>query len=115
MVSDDDLEVELRFVRGHAAGSLAGVFGPDSAAWRVNREAVIDLSRRRARPVAATRPSMGSHTRLLVWANLPAIHGLLPPQRDSLVILKIARMKAGMSAGWREVTRLPSTTTSQSR
>ena len=39
----------------------------------------------------------------------------LPPQRDSLVILKIARMKAGMSAGWREVTRLLSTTTSQSR
>ena len=29
MVSDDDLEVELRFVRGHAAGSLAGVFGPE--------------------------------------------------------------------------------------
>ncbi len=36
-------------------------------------------------------------------------------QRDSPVILKIARMKAGMSAGWREVTRLPSTTTSRFR
>ncbi len=33
-------------------------------------------------------------------------------QRDSPVILKIARIKAGMSPGWREVTRLPSTTTS---
>src|ERR1019366_368479 len=48
MVSDDDLEVELRFVRGHAAGSLAGVFGPDSATWRVNREAAIFLGAGRA-------------------------------------------------------------------
>jgi hypothetical protein len=36
-------------------------------------------------------------------------------QRDSLVILKIACMNAGMSAGRREVMRLPSTTTSRSR
>jgi len=48
MVSDDDLEVELRFVREHAAGSLAGVFGPDSATWRVNREAAIFLGAGRA-------------------------------------------------------------------
>ena len=48
MVSDDDLEVELRFVREHAAGSLAGVFGPDSATWRVNREAAIFLGAARA-------------------------------------------------------------------
>jgi hypothetical protein len=43
-------------------------------------------------------------------------HMVLPrSQCDSPVILKIARMKAGMSAGWREVTRLPSTTTSRFR
>jgi len=48
MVSDDDLEVELRFVREHAAGSLAGVFGPGSATWRVNREAAIFLGAARA-------------------------------------------------------------------
>ena len=48
MVKDDDLEVELRFVRGHSAGSLAGVFGPNSATWRVNREAAIFLGAGRA-------------------------------------------------------------------
>jgi hypothetical protein len=36
-------------------------------------------------------------------------------QRESPVILEIARTKAGMSLGRREVTRLPSTTTSRSR
>jgi uncharacterized protein (DUF2236 family) len=48
MISNDDLEVELRFVRAHAAGSLAGVFGPDSVTWRVNREAAIFLGAGRA-------------------------------------------------------------------
>src|SRR5271157_140668 len=48
MISDHDLEVELRFVRAHAAGSLAGVFGPDSVTWRVNREAAIFLGAGRA-------------------------------------------------------------------
>jgi hypothetical protein len=27
------LEVQLRFVDAHAAGALAGVFGPDSVTW----------------------------------------------------------------------------------
>ena len=48
MISDHDLEVELRFVRAHAAGSLAGVFRPDSVTWRVNREAAIFLGAGRA-------------------------------------------------------------------
>ena len=48
MISNDDLEVELRFVRAHAAGSLAGVFGPNSVTWRVNREAAIFLGAGRA-------------------------------------------------------------------
>ena len=48
LISDQDLEVELRFVRAHAAGSLAGVFGPDSATWRVNREAAMFLGAGRA-------------------------------------------------------------------
>jgi hypothetical protein len=30
MVSDDDFELQLRFVRRHAAGHVAGVLGPDS-------------------------------------------------------------------------------------
>jgi len=114
MVSDDDLEVELRFVRGHAAGSLAGVFGPDSATWRVNREAAIFLGAGRALLLQLAHPSVAILGFLYGPISRPYMV-LLPPQRDSLVILKIARMKAGMSAGWREVTRLPSTTTSQSR
>jgi len=48
MISDHDLEVELRFVRAHAAGSRAGVFGPNSVTWRVNREAAIFLGAGRA-------------------------------------------------------------------
>jgi uncharacterized protein (DUF2236 family) len=48
MISDQDLEIELHFVRAHAAGSLAGVFGPDSVTWRVNREAAIFLGAGRA-------------------------------------------------------------------
>ena len=48
MISDPDLEVQLRFVRAHAAGSLAGVFGPDSVTWKVNREAAIFLGAGRA-------------------------------------------------------------------
>jgi uncharacterized protein (DUF2236 family) len=48
MISDHDLEVELRFVCAHAAGYLAGVFGPDPVTWRVNREAAIFLGAGRA-------------------------------------------------------------------
>jgi len=47
--------------------------------------------------------------------NQPAIDGLSWSQGDRPVTLKIARMNAGMSAGWRDVTRLPSVTTSRSR
>jgi uncharacterized protein (DUF2236 family) len=43
MITDDDFELQLRFVRMHAAGSLAGVLGPDSVTWRINREAAMFL------------------------------------------------------------------------
>jgi len=39
IVSTESLERELTLVRGAAAGSLAGVFGPRSITWQVNREA----------------------------------------------------------------------------
>jgi uncharacterized protein (DUF2236 family) len=48
MVTDEDFELQLRFVRMHAAGSLAGVFGPGSVSWRINREAVLFLGAGRA-------------------------------------------------------------------
>jgi uncharacterized protein (DUF2236 family) len=48
MVSDEDLECQLRMVRAAAAGPVAGVFGPQSLIWRVDREAAIFLGAGRA-------------------------------------------------------------------
>lgn len=48
MVSGNDLEAALDQVRAHAAGPVAGVFGPDTVTWRIDREAVIFLGAGRA-------------------------------------------------------------------
>ena len=48
MVSGDDLEATLDQVRANAAGPVAGVFGPDTLTWRIDREAVIFLGAGRA-------------------------------------------------------------------
>ena len=48
MVSDHDLDLELRFVRAHAAGISRGRVRPNSVTWRVNREAAIFLGAGRA-------------------------------------------------------------------
>src|SRR5499425_2808011 len=48
IVSTENLERALTLVRGAAAGSLAGVFGPRSITWQVDREAVIFLGAGRA-------------------------------------------------------------------
>jgi uncharacterized protein (DUF2236 family) len=48
MVAPEDLETQLRFVRDHAAGDCAGVLGPDSMTWRIDREAAIFLGAGRA-------------------------------------------------------------------
>src|SRR6266446_6270466 len=48
IVSTESLERELTLVRGAAAGSLAGVFGPRSITWQVNRESAIFLGAGRA-------------------------------------------------------------------
>ena len=47
-ISDEDLECELHRVRAAAAGPAAGIFGPDSLTWRVDREALIFLGAGRA-------------------------------------------------------------------
>ena len=47
-INDDDLECQLRMVRAAAAGPVAGVFGPHSLTWRIDREAVIFLGAGRA-------------------------------------------------------------------
>ncbi|MBR0837500.1 DUF2236 domain-containing protein [Bradyrhizobium manausense] len=48
MVSGNDLELALDQVRARAAGPVAGVFGPDTVTWRIDREAVIFLGAGRA-------------------------------------------------------------------
>jgi uncharacterized protein (DUF2236 family) len=48
VVSGSDLELSLDQVRARAAGPVAGVFGPDTVTWRIDREAVIFLGAGRA-------------------------------------------------------------------
>jgi uncharacterized protein (DUF2236 family) len=48
VVSENDLELALEKVRADAAGPVAGVFGPSSVTWRIDREAVIFLGAGRA-------------------------------------------------------------------
>lgn len=48
MVSEDDLESALDFVRASAAGPVEGIFGAGSLTWRIDREAVIFLGAGRA-------------------------------------------------------------------
>jgi uncharacterized protein (DUF2236 family) len=48
LVSENDLESALDFVRAGAAGSVEGIFGPASLTWRIDREAVIFLGAGRA-------------------------------------------------------------------
>ena len=43
IVSPESLECELNLVRAGAAGSLSGIFGPQSVTWQVDREAAIFL------------------------------------------------------------------------
>jgi len=48
LVVEKDLEAALDQVRADAAGPVAGVFGPSSVTWRIDREAVIFLGAGRA-------------------------------------------------------------------
>ena len=48
LVSADGLERELARVRAAAAGSVAGIFGPRSLTWQIDREAAIFLGAGRA-------------------------------------------------------------------
>ncbi|WP_439357610.1 oxygenase MpaB family protein [Bradyrhizobium sp. DASA03007] len=48
MVGEKDLEASLETLRANAAGRVAGVFGPSSLTWRIDREAVIFLGAGRA-------------------------------------------------------------------
>jgi uncharacterized protein (DUF2236 family) len=48
IVTEADLEAQLAIVRTAAVGGPAGIFGPDSVAWRLDREASVFLGAGRA-------------------------------------------------------------------
>jgi uncharacterized protein (DUF2236 family) len=48
LVTEADLEAQLAIVRAAAVGGSAGIFGPDSVAWRLDREAAVFLGAGRA-------------------------------------------------------------------
>lgn len=69
MVAEKDLEAALNLVRADAAGSNAGVFGPASVTWRLDREAVIFLGAGRALLLQLAHPwvaaAIAEHSRTL--------------------------------------------------
>ena len=54
------LEQSLEVVRAHAAGSEAGVFGPNSQIWRIDREAAAFLGAGRALLMQLAHPWVAS-------------------------------------------------------
>jgi uncharacterized protein (DUF2236 family) len=48
IVTERDLEEQLELVRSNASSPVAGVFGPASVTWRMNREAILFLAAGRA-------------------------------------------------------------------
>ena len=69
VVSRADLERELDVVRVHAASPTAGIFGPASTTWRLNREAVMFLAAGRALLLQLAHPwvaaAVAEHSRVL--------------------------------------------------
>lgn len=69
IVSEADLERQLAIVRSAAADCSAGVFGPDSMMWRVDREAAIFLGAGRALLLQLAHPwvaaAIARHSRSL--------------------------------------------------
>src|SRR6266436_6125611 len=69
VVTETDLERELVMVRSAAAGELAGIFGPQSISWRLDREAVVFLGAGRALLLQLAHPwvaaAIAEHSRSL--------------------------------------------------
>src|SRR5215472_6662488 len=68
-VSPAMLEEQLEFIRVRSASSLAGVFGPSSVTWRMNREAILFLAAGRALLLQLAHPwvaaAVAEHSRAL--------------------------------------------------
>ena len=69
VVTEADLERELEWVRRKAADARAGLFGPASVTWRVDREAVVFLGAGRALLLQLAHPwvaaAIAQHSRSL--------------------------------------------------
>jgi uncharacterized protein (DUF2236 family) len=69
VVTEDSLDEQLRLIRTGAVSPVAGVFGPASMMWRVNREAVIFLAAGRALLLQLAHPwvaaAIAEHSRAL--------------------------------------------------
>src|ERR1700730_16107364 len=69
VVTEADLERELMMVRSAAASEPAGVFGPDSVIWRIDREAAVLLGAGRALLLQLAHPwvaaAIAQHSRSL--------------------------------------------------
>jgi uncharacterized protein (DUF2236 family) len=69
IVTEAAFERELAMVRSSAAGGAAGIFGPDSMTWRVDREAAIFLGAGRALLLQLAHPwvaaAIAEHSRTL--------------------------------------------------
>ena len=59
-VSEADLERELNIVRSAVADGPAGIFGPDSVIWRVDREAAVFLGAGRALLLQLAHPGVAA-------------------------------------------------------
>jgi uncharacterized protein (DUF2236 family) len=70
IVTEADLERELTLVRTAAVGGPAGIFGPDSVAWRIDREAAIFFGAGRALLLQLAHPwvaaAIAGHSRTLM-------------------------------------------------
>src|SRR5258705_12919822 len=69
IVTEADLERELTLVQSSAVSGPAGIFGPDSVAWRIDREAAIFFGAGRALLLQLAHPwgtaAISEHSRTL--------------------------------------------------
>src|SRR5262245_25714262 len=68
-ITEADLERELTMIRSRASNHAAGIFGPASVIWRINRETVIFLAAGRAVLLQLAHPwvaaAIAQHSRTL--------------------------------------------------
>lgn len=69
LVTKADLEAQLATVRSVSVGESAGIFGPNSVAWRIDREAAVFLGAGRALLLQLAHPwvaaAIADHSRTL--------------------------------------------------